>query len=48
MPALRFAELAGQCLFQRKPIARIDKPPDVNPSKPRPRSCPGQIEFAYA
>jgi len=46
IPAIRFAELITGCLFTRKPIAKIDKPPDVNPSKPwRP---PGQLEFRYA
>jgi IS4 transposase len=48
MPALRFAELAAACLFVRKPIARIDKPPEVNPSKPPPRHHPNQLEFCYA
>ena len=48
MPALRFAELVSACLFVRKPIARIDKPPDVNPSKPQPRSHPNQLVFCYA
>lgn len=47
LPALRFAELVGQCLFIRKPIARIDKPPEVNPSRPKPKTHPGQMEFAY-
>ena len=48
MPALRFAELVGQFLFTRKPIAKIDKPPPVNPSKPKPRSSPDQLELCYA
>ena len=48
MPALRFAELVGQHLFSRRLIARIDKPPDVNPSKPKPKSAPGQLELRYA
>jgi IS4 transposase len=48
MPALRFAELVSACLFQRKPIARIDKPPEVNPSKPQPRHHPDQLELCYA
>ncbi len=47
LPALRFAELAGACLFVRKPIARIDKPPDVNASKPRPKHHPNQIDLCY-
>lgn len=48
MPALRLAELVGQFLFTRKPIAKIDKPPPVNPSKPKPRSSPDQLELCYA
>jgi putative transposase len=47
LPALRFAERVGQCLFIRKPIALIDKPPEVNPSRPKPKISPGQLEIAY-
>lgn len=46
IPAIRFAELIIGCLFTRKPIAKIDKPPDVNPSKPW--RSPNQLEFRYA
>jgi len=42
---LRFAELVGACLFVRKPLARIDKPPDVNPSKPKPNNHEGQLDL---
>ncbi len=48
IPAIRFAELVKACIFSRKPIARIDKPPEVHPSKARPRLSPDQIEFCYA
>jgi IS4 transposase len=48
MPAIRFAELVANCLFIRKPLPRIDKPPPVNPSKPKPRCFPGQLELGYA
>jgi len=48
MPALRLAERVGQCLFTRKPIAKIDKPPPVNPSTPMPKSSPDQVAFCYA
>lgn len=48
LPALRFIELAGQNLFVRKPLAELDKPPKVNPSKPQHRRHPGQLEIAYA
>jgi IS4 transposase len=44
---LRFAELIRQFLFSRRPIAKIDKPPPVNPSKRKPRGSPNQLEFCY-
>jgi len=47
LPALRFAELVAAGLFTRRPIARIDKPPPVNPAKPQPKSSPNQCEFSY-
>lgn len=43
---IRFAELVCTALFVRKPLARIDKPPAVNPSARQPD--PRQIEFCYA
>lgn len=46
IPIIRFAGLVADRLFLRIPIARIDKPPDAHPSKPR---CSlNQMEFAYA
>lgn len=47
LPALRFLELAGQCLFTRKPINELDKPPELNPRKPKSKS-PAQLRFDYA
>lgn len=47
LPALRFAELVADSLFLRKPIDRIDKPPAVNASKPRPKTVPGQLQLCY-
>lgn len=44
---LRFAELVCQRLFMRTPIAKIDRPPPVNPSKPKPRRSPDQLGFCY-
>ena len=44
---LRFAELVSQRLFMRSPIAKIDKPPPVNPSKPKPRFSADQLGFCY-
>ena len=48
IPAIRFAELIKACIFSRKPIARIDKPPEVHPSKALPRLSLDQMEFCYA
>ncbi|HEY2758627.1 MAG TPA: IS4 family transposase [Pseudolabrys sp.] len=48
LPALRFAELVGQRLFLRRPIAQIDKPPPCNPSQPQRRVSPDQLEICYA
>jgi IS4 transposase len=47
MPAIRFADLVSACLFARKPIAQIQRPPDVHPSKPTPPPH-RQLELAYA
>jgi len=47
MLPLRLAELVSQLLFTRRPIAAIDKPPPVNPSRPRPRNSSNQLEFCY-
>ena len=44
---LRFAELVCQRLFTRIPIAEIDKPPPVNPSKPKPKFSRDQLELIY-
>jgi IS4 transposase len=44
--ALRFVDLVRSRLFERSPIARIDKPP---PRKPRSaKHSPSQMAFAYA
>jgi putative transposase len=48
MPIIRFADLLRERLFTRRTIDQIDKPPPVNPSKPRPRVSPDQMELAYA
>lgn len=47
MPPLRLVELVGQSLFSRRTIAQIDKPPPLNPSKPKPQASLDQIEFCY-
>jgi IS4 transposase len=43
---IRFAQLVGHALFVRKPINRIDRPPDVHLSRPKPN--PHQLSFRYA
>lgn len=48
LPALRFADLVHDALFLRKPLDRIDKPPEVHASKPIPHSHPNQLSFRYA
>jgi Transposase DDE domain len=45
---IRFAGLVRRCLFTRKPLARLDRPPEVYPGKHKSRSAPGQLELAYA
>jgi IS4 transposase len=47
MRPLRFAELVRQFLFTRRCLATITKPPPVNPSRPKPKSSPDQLEFCY-
>ena len=48
MRPIRFAELIGSMLFIRKPITKISKPPDVNPSRPKPQFNSKQLGFQYA
>ena len=48
LPILRFTELVGRCLFERRDIAHIQRPPPVNPSRRMPRHSPNQMSFAYA
>lgn len=47
LPALRLAELICQFLFARRPIAKIDKPPPLNPRTAQPRFSPNQLQFCY-
>ena len=45
---LRFTDLVALCLFQRRHLAAIDKPPPVNPSHPQCQSSKNQLSFSYA
>lgn len=47
MSHLRLVELVRHFLFSRRPIAKIDKPPPLNPSKPTPKISPHQLELCY-
>jgi len=47
VPILRFLNLVVQCLFERRRIEAIDKPPPVNPSSRRDRTSPNQMSFGY-
>ncbi|BCH17513.1 IS4 family transposase [Mesorhizobium sp. L-2-11] len=47
IPILRFTELVAQYLFGRRKLHTIDKPPPVNPSRPRDRASPNQMAFIY-
>jgi putative transposase len=47
IPILRFLDLVAQCIFDRRDIAAIDKPPPVNPSKKRNRTSPDQYGLCY-
>jgi IS4 transposase len=48
LPILRFTDLVGCCLFERRQIGDIERPPPINPSKKRDRFDPNQINFNYA
>lgn len=47
IPILRFTDLVVQCLFERRDIAAIRKPPKVNPNRKQPRFSPNQLELDY-
>jgi putative transposase len=48
LPILRFTDLVIRCLFERRDIAAIERPPPVNPSQPKHRNSPNQMSFTYA
>jgi IS4 transposase len=47
IPILRFTDLVTHCLFERRNIAAIHKPPPVNPNTRQTRTPIGQLGFAY-
>lgn len=48
IPVIRLADFLKTRLFLRLDIAKIHKPPDLNPSKAKPRHSPDQMELCYA
>jgi putative transposase len=44
---LRFTELVGLFLFDRRWLVAIDTPPPTNPSRKRDRANPNQLAFCY-
>lgn len=48
LPILRFTELLACCLFERRQIAAIERPPPVNPARARRITPLGQLGLAYA
>jgi putative transposase len=48
IPAIRFADLIAARLFVRQHPARIDRPPEVHPTKAVDSRSTKQIEFCYA
>jgi putative transposase len=48
IPILRFTDLVAQCIFDRRNIAAINKPPPVNPSCRKNQNSKNQLGFQYA
>jgi putative transposase len=45
---LRFTDLVALCLFQRRHLGAIEKPPPVNPSRPQCQNSENQLSLTYA
>ena len=45
---LRFTDLVALCLFQRRHLGAINKPPPVNPIRPKCQNSKNQFSFTYA
>jgi putative transposase len=48
IPILRFTDLVALCLFERRQLGAIDKPPPVNPSRPQCQNSENQLGLTYA
>jgi putative transposase len=47
MPIVRLDDLVTQCLFERRSLAAIQKPPPLNPSRKSDKNAPNQLAFSY-
>jgi putative transposase len=47
LPILRFTDLVARCLFDRRDIAQIQRPPPVNASQPVNKHSPNQLSSSY-
>jgi len=45
---LRFTDLVARCLFERRHLGAIEKPPPVNPSRRQCQNSQNQLSFRYA
>ena len=45
---LRFTDLVTRCLFERRHLAAIEKPPPVNPSRRQCQNSEHQLSLSYA
>jgi putative transposase len=48
IPILRFTDLVTLCLFERRHLGAIDKPPPVKPSRPQCQNSENQLSLTYA
>ena len=47
IPVIRLDDLVTQCIFDRRCLAAIERPPPVNTSRKRDRTSTDQLAFAY-
>lgn len=48
LPMLRFTDLVVRCIFERRDIAQIQRPPPINPSHRITKCSPNQMSFHFA
>jgi len=47
LPILRFTDLVALCLFERRHLGAIEKPPLVNPGRRQCQTSQNQLSFGY-